>query len=154
MSMETNIKLYNNILYNLSYRYGEYDGEKHKDTPTGLSADITDNILYRNMFQSLVFMKCENLKKFKLDRIHVNFFAPNENPFFHDDGDITICLFYLTPGYDLDEGGETQFIIDGNIKGILPKPARMIVFDGKIPHKPTSFRSKPRITVSVRYKPY
>jgi hypothetical protein len=152
MSIENNNKLYNEMLYHLPFKYGEYDGEEHKDFPTGVVADITDNFLYRNIFQSLVFRKCEYLKQAKLERVHVTLFSPNERPFFHHDGDVTGCLFYLTPKFDLDEGGETQFFIDGNITGILPKPARMIVFDGTILHRATSFRTKPRITVSVRYK--
>jgi hypothetical protein len=60
-------------------------------------------------------------------------------------------LFYITPKYDYDEGGETQLLIDGNIIGIRPIPSRLLIFDGNVMHKATSYRSKPRLTVAFKY---
>ena len=47
--------------------------------------------------------------------------------------------------------GETQFLIDGEIKGILPKPNRMLGFDADLLHRATTFRDKHRFTIAIKY---
>ena len=47
--------------------------------------------------------------------------------------------------------GETQFLIDKEIRGILPYPNRMIQFDASIQHRATSFTNTHRFTLAVKY---
>jgi hypothetical protein len=147
---EESFQLYK-MLINRKYRYGETDNE---DTPpTGVVFDIDESDPLRQLFVSKI-KECGSIFNIKLDsciRCYVNLFLPNERPYFHTDGDVITCLFYFNPKYDIDEGGETQFIIDGDVRGILPEPGRLVVFDGRILHRATSFRSKPRITVAVKF---
>ena len=85
--------------------------------------------------------------------MYVNCFAPTETPYFHTDGVGYTFLYYPDPAiHELDEGGETQFVVDGNIMGIMPISNRMSIFDGTIKHRATSFRTKHRFTVAIKYQ--
>ena len=93
------------------------------------------------------------IKGRELYRMYVNCFAPSENPYFHTDGeDGYTFLYYPQKDWKLDDGGETQFIIDNNLYGILPEPNRMIMFEANIPHRATTFRDRYRFTVAIKYK--
>ena len=148
-SDEKNEELYNFIL-NSPFYYGEYD---NKNTPpTGLTFDIKENSII-NFFENCAIQKMSELKNYKRHRIYVNLFISGEIPYFHVDGDkIITCLFYLNPEYSLDEGGETQFFINDQICGIQSKPKRMVIFDGNILHRATSFRNYCRITVALKFE--
>ncbi len=50
-------------------------------------------------------------------------------------------------------GGETQFLIDDEIRGILPFPNRLVYFDANILHKATSYRTGHRFTLALKYIP-
>ena len=135
-----------------NYKYGEKDYEELK-FPTGLISNIDRNSklwkLVENQIQNKIFV----VKYKQIHRMYVNCFAPTENPYFHKDGHSGYTLlFYPTIDWNLDEGGETQFIINNEIKGVLPIPNRMIAFNANILHKATSFRSKHRFTLAVKYK--
>jgi hypothetical protein len=147
---EESYKLYK-ILLSRKYQYGETDNE---DTPpTGVVFDIGDSDPLHQLFISKI-EECGSVFNIKFDlcfRSYVNLFLPNERPYFHTDGNVITCLFYFNPKYGIDEGGETQFIIDGDVRGIFPEPGRLVVFDGTILHRATSYRNKPRITVAVKF---
>ena len=84
--------------------------------------------------------------------MYVNCFAPNENPYFHTDGDNGLTfLYYPNMDWDLQEGGETQFYINDDIYGITPIPNRMVVFDANIQHRATTFRNQYRFTLAIKY---
>ena len=63
-------------------------------------------------------------------------------------GGITV-MFYLNKVWDVSYGGETIFINNiGDItNSIIPKPGRVVVFDGSIPH---AAREVSRICVELR----
>ena len=87
-----------------------------------------------------------------LYRSYINCFIPGENPYWHLDGEGYTCLYYPNMEYnELNEGGETQFIISNEIKGILPIPNRMVIFNGLIYHKATSFRNQHRYTIAIKF---
>jgi hypothetical protein len=52
----------------------------------------------------------------------------------------------------VQEGGETQFIVDNEIYGVTPVPNRMVYFDASILHRATSFRNRHRFTVAIKYE--
>ena len=85
--------------------------------------------------------------------MYINCFVPGENPYYHIDGEGLTFLYYPNLDWDVQQGGETQFYIDENIYGIIPKPNRMVVFDGMILHRATSFRNQHRFTVAIKYSP-
>lgn len=144
---QDNLKLYNKILKR-NFVYGEVDNEDH--FPTGMISELkTDEPLFEELERE-VYKIDKNYKS--LERAYINLFLPNENPYFHVDGNVRTFLFYLNPKVDLDEQGETQFYLDGEIRGIPPRPGLMVSFDGNVLHRATSFRTKPRITVALKYK--
>jgi hypothetical protein len=146
---DKNLELYKTILYNNSFTYGEAD--RNDTQPTGMVLNLSlDGVLFKEFYDA-VTRNHFAVKDLEVQRAYINLFFPNENPYFHNDGNVITCLFYITPEYDIDEGGETQFVIDDNIVGIKAKPARLVVFDGKIVHRATSFRNYPRITVALKF---
>lgn len=143
---------YNNVLRycgTSSYHYGETDREDV--APTGMVHEINANEKIYELFASRTQ---ELVPGLKLYRMYVNCFAPSENPYFHTDGeqgDVTF-LFYVNHYWDLDEGGETQFYENDEIRGIVPLPNRMVYFDANIEHRATSFRHRHRFTVAIKYE--
>ena len=116
----------------------------------------------RNKIIQLFRKECESqfpeLNGFELIRMYINCFAPSENPYFHIDSAVPeikslTCLYYANDAWSLDDGGETQFYKDNILYGIPPEPNRMVIFDGRIKHKATSFRNKHRFTVALKYVP-
>lgn len=134
---------------NGSYFYGEVDDVNLP--PTGMTHEIQENSLIYKLFE-------EKTRPFvsdnqKLYRMYVNCFAPSENPYFHtdgDNGDITF-LYYPNKMWDIQEGGETQFIVNNEIYGVTSIPNRMVYFDASILHRATSFRNRHRFTVAIKY---
>lgn len=145
---------YMNILLKCPLRYGERDTLEAK--PTGLTCDFTDpDDRYSPMLNKIlskIYEKEPLLKNMKLFRTYINLFLPEEIPYFHIDGDDTVtCMVYVNPPTDYDEGGETQFILGGEINCVRSIPGRLVIFDGKIKHRATSFRSIPRITLVFKF---
>jgi hypothetical protein len=72
-------------------------------------------------------------------------------PQFHADGEVITCLLYADAGnWSPHDHGETQLLIGGEIRGILPLPNRMLVFDGRILHRATSFQRRVRHTIAAK----
>lgn len=87
-----------------------------------------------------------------MTRLYINCFASSENSHFHTDGKVgTTFLYYPNNNWNLDEGGETQFIVDNNIFGIPPATNRLVSFDANILHKATTFRNRHRFTIAIKY---
>jgi len=161
LTNEETEKYRNILLHNCPFTYGERD---NPDTePTGVVCDFTKLMnsgaimspTFNSMLENLlnkIYKNNESLKNMKLYRMYLNLFIPNENPSFHIDGENTVtCLYYLNPEIDLNEGGETQFLIDEEIKGVISKPGRLAIFDGGLKHRATSFKTKPRLTMAFKF---
>jgi|SRR5210317_39072 Rps23 Pro-64 3,4-dihydroxylase Tpa1-like proline 4-hydroxylase len=144
------------MLYNCPFFYGERDNPSTQ--PSGMVCDFTEiNIpelheILENLLNKIK-EKCKDLKDCKLYRTYLNLFLPGETPSFHIDGENTVtCLYYINPNVNPNEGGETQFLIDNQIKGVMSKPGRLVVFDGNIEHRATSFTHFPRMTLAFKFK--
>lgn len=144
--------LHKNILKEGKFKYGEADTP---DTPpTGMTFNLDSN--QYDILKADLFRHFGELNNLKFSRAYVNLFMPHENPYFHRDdlyieNKLMTLLLYICPQYDLDEGGETQFIINDEIRGVFPKPGRAVLFDGSIIHRASSFRGNPRITIALKY---
>ncbi len=92
--------------------------------------------------------------KLSVYRVYINCFAPGEMPCFHQDSEedpgITFLYYPQKEEWKLDDCGETQFYIDGNISAIIPKPNRLVGFDPRLWHCAKSFRNRHRFTVAVK----
>jgi Rps23 Pro-64 3,4-dihydroxylase Tpa1-like proline 4-hydroxylase len=133
-----------------SYVYGECDNRGLP--PTGMTHEIKVGTDMYTLFES----KTRNLNSnsnLNLNRMYINCFAPSEKPYFHIDGnyeDITF-LYYPTSFWTPDSGGETQFLVNNEIYGVIPIPNRVIYFDANILHCATPFRDRHRFTVAIKY---
>ena len=135
---------------NASYRYGGVD--KTGCPPTGMVHDIKENSEVYQLVKSKIINSYLHVRKLNLDRMYVNCFAPSENPYFHTDGNRGITfLYYANDSWDLDDGGETQIIVNGEIKGILPIPNRIVGFDANLVHRATPFRFNHRFTLAAKF---
>ena len=133
------------------YSYGEQD---NGDTPpTGMPHNIPEDEIIYKLFASRILKAVPDLKKLNLYRMYINCFAPSENPYFHTDGDdgYTFLYYPQTEEWDKNDGGETQFYMDGNIYGITPESNRLVMFDASLVHRATAFRDKYRFTVAIKY---
>jgi len=145
-SYQENLNIYNSILKR-TFSYGERD---RLDTPVcGMVSEL-------QLSEPLAILLQDKISGIQLNatnviRAYVNLFTPLDRPFFHADGEVITYLFYFCPNLDLDEGGETQFYVDGEVRGIMPSPGSLVRFDGRILHRATSFRTMPRITVAFKY---
>jgi Rps23 Pro-64 3,4-dihydroxylase Tpa1-like proline 4-hydroxylase len=114
--------------------------------------EIPETEFVYKLFRKKLLDKCPFLSEMKLYRMYINCFAPCENPYFHTDGKGLTFLYYINDDWNLQDGGETQFYVDGNIYGITPIPNRLVMFDGMIPHRATSFRNRHRFTIAIKYE--
>ena len=131
------------------YKYGE------SDDGTTPACGVTHNIPKDSFMYKLFAEKTKSLvpKDTPLYRMYINCFAPGEIPYFHNDGDDGVTfLYYPQENWKPNDGGETQFIINGNIQGVVPVPNRLVSFDAFIVHRATSFRDRWRFTVAIKYE--
>jgi|TARA_E500000318_G_C3406896_1_gene151992 hypothetical protein len=131
------------------YSCGEYDRE---DTPpTGITSQIFPN----SPIHSLMIDHTSRFLDHPMNcyRMYVNCFSPGENPYFHIDSKSGITFIYY-PQFDwtLDDGGEIQFNIDGELYGVFPLSNRLVMFNSNILHRATSFRNKHRFSIAIKYE--
>lgn len=134
-----------------SYNYGEVD---FLNGPvTGMVHNIPfDHEVFETISHS-ISSNFDVVSNLNLMRMYVNCFSPYENPYFHIDGDDGITfLYYPQPGWQINDGGETQFYVNGELFGVLPLENRLVKFDVNILHRATSFRDRHRFTVAIKYK--
>ena len=135
----------------VSYKIGERDN--HNTLPTGGVFEIENNNTLFDFLNKELNDKFKELNNLRCYRSYINCFAPSENPYFHYDNDKGYtCLFYPNLEFKLEEGGETQFLVDNKIEGILPIPNRMVLFNANLHHKATSYRTKHRFTIAIKYQ--
>lgn len=135
-----------------NYQYGETDSEGLP--PTGMVSNIEINHPMIQIFHEKFLEKISEVKNLNLYRSYINCFAPSENPYFHVDSDdqkSLTMLYYPNINWDINDGGETQFLIDDSITGVLPIPNRLVCFPAHVLHKATSFRSGHRFTIAFKY---
>jgi len=150
---ENDLKFVTNVCYNGKFHFGEVD--RPETPPTGLIYEIQDNSQLWDLVENQIERKILTVKNKQIYRMYVNCFAPSENPYFHRDGYSGYTfLFYPIVTWEIDEGGETQFFVNNEIKGVLPIPNRAVLFSADILHRATSFRSKHRFTLAVKYNDY
>ena len=140
-----------NYCLNARYKVGERDNQ---NTPsTGIVHEISLDSYICNILNSSL-KKNSLLESKSIYRCYINCFSPNEDPYWHIDGEGITCLYYPNLEYsNLNEGGETQFLLKNNdIRGVLPRPNRMVLFDGMIQHRATSFRTQHRYTIALKYQ--
>lgn len=133
------------------YFYGEKDDTNHQ--PTGLVSDIAKD----HWITKLLTRRCEETFEFltdmKMYRMYINIFAPNEKAHYHIDGKRGYTLLYYPHlEWKLDNGGATEFYLEGNLQGIHPVPNRIAIFEANILHRATPFTDQHRFTIAIKYE--
>ena len=99
---------------------------------------------------------------------HINLFGPRENARYHEDSpDGWTVLLYSNRYWDINEAGETKFILPVDlmnneaiqsdttdypvILSIAPIPGRLVLFKGDLYHTATGFRSAWRFTPTIQF---
>jgi hypothetical protein len=146
--------VYRDLLLKGPFYYGAIDGPNSK--PSGLINGFwdLDMKLYpqlktiREFYLNKIYQIEPSFKKRPIGVERLNLFLPGENPEFHTDHkDWITCMFYINPELSINEGGETQFHSKENFHCVSSKPGRLVIFDGGIEHRATSFRTHPRLTL-------
>ena len=89
-------------------------------------------------------------------RIYANLNLFGDFQFAHRDGDGWTALLFANPEWWADWGGE--FIAYSGLAydhAISPRPGRMLIFDGLIPHRggvPSNFCHAPRISIAIKFE--
>lgn len=149
---ESDFKNISKKCWSLPFVYGEVDTQE--TPPTGLISELSPEDNIYKIFQNAIRNKLPALASLDCYRCYVNCFSPSENPYWHTDGLEGVTLLYYPKqpqSWNMDEGGETQFFINKEIKGILPMPNRMVVFDATILHKATCFRNSHRFSLALKF---
>jgi hypothetical protein len=144
------VTTYREMLLTYPFKYGEVDSPGLPTT--GMVHDFSpDDEIYQKVLSACQKAFPEIADKTPY-RAYLNLFMPHEKPFFHTDGEGITILVYLNPPSSYDEGGETQFISQGNcIQGVLPAPGRAVIFNALLLHRATSFRTLTRLTMAIKY---
>ncbi len=93
-----------------------------------------------------------------ISRIYANLTLSGDHQFIHTDGHEWTALFFVAADWKEDWGGElTLYDPDAfaPATSVLPKPGRMVLFDGEIPHRggcPSRHCSAARISVAVKFR--
>ena len=93
-----------------------------------------------------------------ISRIYANLTLAGDHQFIHTDGYEWTALFFLTDRWLEDWGGELTMYGDSPFEpaiSLLPRPGRLVVFDGEIPHRggcPSRHCSAPRISVALKFR--
>lgn len=133
------------------YLYGECDNDDNKIS--GMTKDIIKGDPPYKLFLDKILELCPEVKDLKMGRMYINCFAPNEDTNFHIDDSVYTFIYYPQDDWNLSEGGETQFYVDGTIIGSIPKPNRMIMFEGEsLLHRAMSFRNRYRFSIALKYE--
>ena len=131
------------------YFYGE--GDNPDTPPVGMVSEILE-LEISDMIADRIKKSIPEVSNLSIYRMYINCFAPGEIPYFHIDNETGItCIYYVNPEFELNNNGETQFIIDNESANVLPIPNRMCYFDSSIMHRATSYRKNHRFTIAIKY---
>jgi len=132
------------------WRWGESDYQG--GPPAGVISDLEDSE-DRTLFIERAQKLCDLLAGLPVNRTYINMYMPGERPHWHRDGAVWTVLYYVTDEREPQWGGQTEFLdhTTMEIRGILPQPGRMIVFNGDLLHRATAYPHRERFTIAVKF---
>lgn len=125
------------------------------DTESGCSSPVSYHSLFYNKMLITIQTSIPEVANLTLTDCYINCFFPREFPNFHVDSDdaSAMTLLYYANSNEFNEGGTEIYNSDTHeVRCILPKPGRIVIFSGNYLHRATSFRDKKRFTVAFKYK--
>lgn len=138
------------------YNIDVTDVVEDANTASGCSSAMSIHTYMYNKLKAIIDTNISEVAGLELYDCHVNCFFPREVPNFHTDNesDGSITLLYYANTNNYTEGG-TEILDKDNfeVRSILPRPGRIVIFPGNCLHRATSFRDKKRFTVAFKYRP-
>jgi Rps23 Pro-64 3,4-dihydroxylase Tpa1-like proline 4-hydroxylase len=146
-----------------NYLYGESDSQldcEKKLPPTGMTSHLDYDDYISKVLNEKIQIKFPSLYCGKVNaRYYINCYSPGEVSYFHTDCDSTsewydsgyTLLYYPNKNLDINEGGETQFYVDGKIIGIPSVYNRLVKFRVPILHRATPFKSHHRFSIALKF---
>ena len=127
----------------------------HKGDP---SCDKEDEDLCTVLYEALTKV-CKVPPYESLPNVYTNLLRSGDRPKAHVDNvspKNRTVMFYLNDEWNRDWGGETIFydLNDEITKAVLPKPGRVVSFDGRIPHSarpPLTAAHRPRYITVMKF---
>jgi len=141
----------------LSLKYYSEKDFPNDEISVGFSSDIDKNGFIYRCFSN-IFLNIPEIQNKYLHRLYVNKFLPKEIPVFHVDynteDSYTVLYYSSDKKFNLNQFGETQFYLSevDEVKGILAKPGRIVIFNSNILHRATSFKDYDRYTIAFKFK--
>lgn len=105
------------------------------------------------------FLKSNDLTHGDIYRIYSNFNLHGDFQFAHEDGPGWTALYFVNSEGEEDWGGEFTLYFDDELDlgyTVLPKPGRLVIFDGMIVHRggvPSKLCYEPRISLAIKFAP-
>ena len=152
-------------IQNVPFKWGTKDNPENP--PTGLQCfSFEDTNVWQILW--LETNKLDELQGYRYKRSNLNFFSTNEDAYYHDDDCDMTLLYYCNSKWEPNEKGETKFFItredlkgyvlndiegdpDHLVVSIAPIPGRVCIFNSKVQHTATGFRSSPRFVPSLKF---
>ena len=127
----------------------------HKGDP---SCNKEDEDLCKALYEALTKV-CKVPTYESLPNVYTNLLRSGDRPKAHVDNvspKNRTVMFYLNDEWNRDWGGETIFydLNDEITKAVLPKPGRVVSFDGRIPHSarpPLTAAHRPRYITVMKF---
>ena len=155
----------------LNYGYGSIDqmSLQNFQAPTGMVNVGKGNDNWYKVVEDYCRKNIPELKDIPEGRHHVNLFGPRENAMYHEDSeDGWTAIFYANQYWDINEGGETKFIMPADmldaskeiktdtldypvVLSIAPIPGRLVIFKGNLLHSATGFRNTWHFTPTIQF---
>lgn len=134
----------------LEYRWGEADQPGSR--PAGMVRDL-DRDSQADLLIARARLLWPQLAQRAVVRSYINLFMPGEQPQWHRDGAVWTVLAYVTEDREPRLGGGTEFLAmeQKETRSVLPQPGRMVMFDGELWHRATSYPHRERFTVALKF---
>ena len=134
----------------LEYRWGEADQPGGR--PAGVVRDLVSDQT-ADLLIACARAQWPQLEQKAVVRSYVNLFMPGEQPQWHRDGAVWTVLAYVTEEREPRLGGGTEFLDmeQKETRSVLPQPSRMVMFDGELWHRATSYPHRERFTVALKF---
>jgi len=103
------------------------------------------------------FLDANQLDSGPVSSLSANFNRHGDYQFIHEDGPCWTSLFFVNAQWKEDWGGELLLYGDKSSDpayAVFPKPGRLCIFDGRIPHRggsPSRHCFEPRISLAIKF---
>jgi len=129
---------------------------KHFKHDFSITEDI-DPIAMHLADKARIILESRDMSCGELKRIYANFNLYGDFQYAHEDGEGWTALYFVNSRWHEDWGGEFQiYPEDGSaiIFSVVPRPGRMVIFDGMIKHRggiPSKLCFDARISLAIKF---